>query len=128
MKKLISFITILLLAASPLFAQSKVTWPELKAFHHYMSGTFHPAEEGNLAPLKAQADSMLVSAKQWQASAIPDQFKPAETKAALEKLVQQCSLINTAVQAKEPDDKLLKLITDAHDIFHTIVGECRKPE
>lgn len=65
---------------------------------------------------------------QWQASAIPADFKPAETKAALAKLVFKCELISKAVSANQSDENLKTLITDAHDVFHTIVGECRKAE
>lgn len=103
-------------------------WPEMKNFHSFMSSTFHPSEEGNLAPLKAKADSMYMAAKQWQASAIPASYKPKETKVALEKLVKQCAEIKTSVANNAADDELKKLIANAHDVFHTIVKECRKED
>lgn len=107
-------------------AQTKpAQWAELKNFHHFMSTTFHPAEEGDFAPLKAKADSMLTAAKQWQAATIPAGFKPKETKAALDKLVKQCTAIKESVGANAPDADLKKQITAAHDVFHTIVKECR---
>jgi len=101
-------------------------WAELKAFHALMSKTFHPSEEGNFAPLKAKADSLLIAAKAWQASKIPADYKPEETQETLAKLVKQCNLIAGAVAAKADDVKLKVLIADAHDIFHKIVGECKK--
>ena len=101
-------------------------WAELKAFHALMSKTFHPSEEGNFAPLKAKADSLLIAAKAWQASKIPADYKPEETQETLAKLVKQCNLIAGAVAAKADDIKLKVLIADAHDIFHKIVGECKK--
>jgi hypothetical protein len=107
---------------------AKPVWKELKAFHSLMSAGFHPAEEGNFAPLIQKADSLLVAAKNWQASPIPADFKPAETKAALEKLVAQCARLKKAVDAKASNEVLLKQISEAHDVFHTIVGECRKAE
>ena len=65
------------------FAQTGKTttapWAELKAFHALMSKTFHPSEEGNFAPLRAKADSLLIAAKTWQASKIPADYKPEET-------------------------------------------------
>jgi hypothetical protein len=111
------------------FAQTKpAPWPEMKNFHHFMSTTFHPAEEGNFAPLKEKADSMLTAAKQWQAAAIPAGFKPKETKAALDKLVKQCTAIKEAVTTNAAEAELKKQITAAHDVFHTIVKECRDEE
>jgi hypothetical protein len=111
------------------FAQKATpSWPEMKTFHYYMASTFHPAEEGNLAPLKAKADSLYMAAKHWSETAIPSDFKPAETKAELTKLVAQCSMVKDAVAANKDDKELTKLITAAHDIFHKIVGECRKAD
>jgi len=119
----------LLLTATSIFAQSsKATWAEMKNFHHFMSTTFHPSEEGNLTPLREKADSMLIAAKQWQVSPIPANYKTEETKKALTKLVKQCTLIKKAVAKKATDNVLKKQISDAHDIFHTIVEECRKED
>ena len=101
-------------------------WPEAKAFHEYISSTFHPSEEGNYKPLREKTDSMLISAKAWQASKIPDNYKPDLTKETLEKLVKQCELIANAVKEKMADDKLKPLVIEAHEIFHKITGECRK--
>ncbi len=129
MKKIKILAIAMLATCSIAFAQKeKSKWPEMKAFHSFMSATFHPAEEGNFSPLKTKADSLLLSAKSWHASAIPSDFKPAETKAALVKLVAKCQAIQKAVASGQPDEKLKTLITEAHDIFHTIVGECRKAD
>jgi hypothetical protein len=107
----------------------KPVWPEMKAFHSFMSSSFHPAEEGNIAPLKAKADRLFITAMQWEASAVPSSFKLEETKVQLKKLVKQCADLKKAVAAKSVEDKkLVQMITEAHDTFHTIVGECRKAE
>ena len=130
MKKKIKLLAVALLATITIaFAQkAKPSWAQLKTFHSFLSTTFHPAEDGDFAPLKAKTESLLITAKLWQASAIPADFKPAETKAALAKLVNKCQAIQKAVAAKQPDDKLKTLITEAHDVFHTITGECRKAD
>lgn len=125
--RIVCFILALLPAIS--FAQQKkAAWPEMKTFHSYMASTFHPAEEGNLAPLKAKADSLLMAAQLWNQSAIPNNFKPEETKTELGKLVAQCTAVKEAVAAKKDDKELTALITNAHDIFHKIVGECQKAD
>lgn len=130
MNRKIKLLSVVLFAAmSVVSAQTKkAVWPQMKAFHAIMSATFHPAEEGNFAPLKAKADSLVIVAKQWQAAPVASDFKPAETKAALEKLVKQCVIVNDAVKENAGNEKLKKLITEAHDVFHTIAGECRKEE
>ena len=112
------------------FAQTgKVApWPELTAFHSLMAATFHPTEDGNFAPLKEKADSLMNAALAWYASPVPDSYKLNETKAEIKKLVAQCINISSAVKAKADDGKLKTLITGAHEIFHKIVGECKKPE
>ena len=101
-------------------------WPQMKTFHSYMAATFHPAEEGNFGPLKSKSDSLLIVAKLWQDSPIPSNYKNEETKTALKKLVKQCESVNKAVIKKSPDEELKKEITEAHEIFHHIVGECKK--
>lgn len=106
----------------------KPVWAELKAFHALMSTSFHPAEEGNFAPLKQKADSLFAAAKTWYASPIPDNYKPEETKATLKDLVYKTGALKKSVEAKATDEALLKLITEAHDVFHKIVGECRKED
>jgi hypothetical protein len=130
MKRKIQLLAVTLLTIiTAAVAQTKpAVWAEMKTFHSFMSTTFHPSEEGNLAPLKQKADSMLIAAKQWQASAIPDTYKPKETRQALKQLVKACKGIKGAVAAKATDDELKKKIAAAHDVFHTIVKECKKEE
>ncbi len=130
MKKKIQLLAVALLTIiTATVAQTKpAAWVEMKIFHSFMSTTFHPSEEGNLAPLKQKADSMFIAAKQWQASAIPDTYKPKETTKALKQLVKECKGIKNAVAANATDDELKKKIATAHDVFHTIVNECKKEE
>lgn len=123
-------ILICLVMALPfaLSAQEKSGWKEQNVFHDLMSHTFHPSENGNLKPLKAKADSLVWSAKQWKASAIPSDFKPKETAEQLTKLVKQCVAIQSAVKAKKDDAALTAMIKEAHETFHTVVKECKKGE
>jgi len=124
------FVIVLAMLPAAAFAQEKKSpsWPELKKFHSYMSSTFHPAEEGDFKPLKIKVDSMLIAAKVWQASEIPSNYKPVETKETLFKLVDQLTTLKAAVDANADDEKLKTMITDSHDIFHKIVGECKKTD
>lgn len=131
MKKALQLAVILaaLVPAIGFGQQSKVNWPQLKAFHEIMSASFHPAEEGNFAPLRANADNLFNAARTWQKSTIPeDQFKIKETKDALRRLTIDCAAVQKAVIANRTDAELLRLVTTAHDTFHRIVGECRQSE
>ena len=125
-------ITLLLLAsvifAGTSFAQTEKTavWPELASFHTIMAATFHPAEEGNFAPLKEKVAELYRAAKIWYASPIPANFKEEQTRITLLKLNNQCNDIWAQVNAKASDEKLKAMITEAHDTFHQIVGECKK--
>ena len=112
------------------FAQTeKNVWPEMTKFHSLMAGSFHPAEEGNFAPLRANADSLFAAAKAWQKSTIPaDKFKPKETKDALRNLMIDVAAVQKAVAANRSDAELRTLITKAHETFHSITGECRQHE
>lgn len=131
MKKVVQ-LAVILMALVPAIGfgqQSKVNWPELKTFHTLMSASFHPAEEGNFSPVRANAESLFNAARAWQKSAIPEeQFKTKETKAALKKLVIDCSALYKAVLANYTDAEILRLITQAHNTFHTIAEECRQQE
>ncbi len=129
MKKITVALMALILVAGTSFGQSKsAPWPEMKKFHSYMAATFHPSEDGDLKPLKEKADSLYEAAKAWQASAIPADYKPEETKATLKALIAKVETIVKLVKAGAADDILKKEISEAHDIFHKIVGECRKIE
>ena len=121
-------LAVIILAMLPFmsFAQSKKTvWPEMKKFHSFMSSSFHPTEEGDFKPLRENADSLLITAKAWASTKIPEGFKPELTKVTLVELVKKCEVIAGAVKEKTSDDELKVLITDAHDIFHKIVEKCR---
>ena len=110
------------------FGQSeKVAWPELKAFHDLMSASFHPAEDGNFAPIRANADNLFNAARAWQKSTIPTvKFKVKETKDALRRLVIDCGAVQKAVLANHDNAEILRLLTQAHNTFHTIVENCQQ--
>lgn len=106
----------------------KAEWKELKDFHSVMSKSFHPAEEGNLQPVKDNAGELVAKVKAWQSAVVPAGFKADETKKVLTELTAKCQEINKAVIDKKDDKELKALITQAHDIFHQIAEKCRQPE
>ena len=85
------FFSLFALSAQTLFAQHTAgAWKEMSDFHEVMSTTFHPAEEGNLQPLRMKAEELYTRAKSWKASAVPAGYDAAKTKDTLKRLVKQC--------------------------------------
>jgi len=126
---LLSVIVMLAFVPAISFAQeANKTWPELKAFHTVMSATFHPAEEGNLAPIKARSQELFMAARKWKQADIPAEYKKKETRETLKELEIKCGALQKAVEAKQTDEQIKTLLTEAHNIFHKIVAECRNGE
>lgn len=103
----------------------KDTWTTLKDFHKVMAQTFHPAEEGDLKPIRERSGEMLEKAKMLQTGPIPASFDKMEIKKAIADLVKGAEgLHKTASKKKSKDADLVKQLTALHDVFHTIQGLC----
>lgn len=125
MKKVRSLIIMITISLASLSAYSQeAKWQEMEDFHAVMSVTFHPAEDGNLKPLKEKSGNLAANAKTWQKGAVPEGFNAGVTKPILKRLVKQCNAINRAVAAGKPDAELKKMIIEAHEIFHEIKEKC----
>lgn len=123
MKKIALILIAMVAVTQGAFAQG---WKELSNFHHYMSDSFHPAENGDYKPLREKADSLYLSAVAWQLAPIPADYKEKETKETLAKLVGEVKAIAEAIKKGIDDKDLFTMINNAHDTFHKIVGECKK--
>ncbi|MBP6146965.1 MAG: hypothetical protein KA463_07240 [Flavobacterium sp.] len=99
-------------------------WPTIKDLHEVMSETFHPAEEGNLAPIKARSEEMMNKAAQLLKSEIPLEFKTDAILASAERLQLKSKALHKLVKSNGSNAEILKSITDLHDTFHEIVGLC----
>lgn len=125
MKKII-YTAIIALSTTFAIAQNKAEWKELKDFHTVMSQTFHPAEEGNLKPIRERSAEMVKAAEAWKKSAIPADYKNVkDIQETLNKLVDGSKNLDKQIKAKASDEEIKKSITALHDVFHTIVGLCR---
>ena len=115
----------LIFVANAVSAQSTFDkWPAIKEFHEVMSETFHPAEEGNLAPIKARSEEMMNKAAQLLKSEIPLEFKTDAILASAERLQLKSKALHKLVKSNGSNAEILKSITDLHDTFHEIVGLC----
>lgn len=122
--KILAIIAFVFTAAN-LSAQSSMDkWPALKDFHGVMSQTFHPAEEGNLEPIKARSEEMMNKAAALLKSDIPADLRTPAILASAEKLQVKSKALHKMVQAKASDADITKALTELHNIFHEIVGLC----
>jgi len=105
----------------PINAQENFTWKEMNSFHSTAMLSFHGAEDGKLKSTRDSSAAMLQSIKTWQASAIPAGHKASAIKTLLQKLADECTAINNAVDAKKADAELKPLVLKAHHTFHEII-------
>ena len=126
MKHLKTFLVLaLIVVANTISAQSTFDkWPAIKEFHEVMSQTFHPAEEGNLAPIKARSEEMMNKAAMLLKSDIPTEFRTDAILASAERLQIKSKALHKLVKSNGSDAAIVKSITDLHDTFHEIVGLC----
>jgi hypothetical protein len=109
-------------------AQEKKSWKEMDDFHAVMSSTFHPAEEGQLDPIKKRSQEMVDKAAAWQKSTAPEGYDKEKVEGSLKKLVQGTKELNKLVKAKSSDKVLKEKLSGLHDIFHEIMEKCEKGE
>lgn len=126
MKKLKALLILaLVVMANSVSAQSTFDkWPAIKEFHDVMSATFHPAEDGNLAPIKARSEEMMTKAAALLKATKPVEFRTKAILDASEKLKSQSLGLNALIMANGSDAAIVKELTEMHDIFHEIVGLC----
>ncbi len=101
-------------------------WPELKSFHSIMSQTFHPREEGNLQPIKERSKEMMEKATQLADSKIPLEYKTDAIVKAVEQLKSDTKKLHKMIGNKASDKEIIAALSALHDVFHQIVGLCKK--
>jgi len=111
---------------SQLVSAQTSEWKEKTEFHKIMSQTFHPAEEGNFAPIKSRIDEMETKAVAFKNSEIPADFGNKDAiKKSLKKLVKETKAFNKKIKSGASDEALKNDFMALHDTFHTIVGLCK---
>lgn len=100
-------------------------WAELESYHEVMSQTFHPAEEGNLKPIRSQAGELAARAQKWLDSKPPLMYDVPSIKAILVKLNTESKALAELVSKNGSDAEVKNSITALHDRFHEIIGACR---
>ena len=127
MKYLLGFVGLIGLMMMPDRMQGQSIfeqWPALDDFHEVMSQTFHPAEEGNLEPIKSRSGEMITKAKMLAKSDVPAAFANPAIIMATKKLVKGSKSLHKLVK-KGNDEAITTSLVGLHDVFHEIVGLCR---
>ncbi|UTA69042.1 DJ-1/PfpI family protein [Emticicia sp. 21SJ11W-3] len=99
-------------------------WPELDDYHTTMSQTFHPAEEGNLRPLYANASELALKSTVLRKSVIPAKYQKTGVKESVEILEKESIALAKLVKKKKTEEELKKAIYDLHDRFHEVMEKC----
>jgi phosphomevalonate kinase len=126
MKKLISTLFVVFALFTAVQAQEKKQWKEMHDFHGVMGSTFHPAEDGNLQPIRTRSQEMVEKAEAWKNSDAPEGYDKKAVKPTLKKLVAGSKEIDKLVKANASDKELTDKLTALHDVFHEIMEKCRK--
>lgn len=128
MKKIISALILGFVMITAVKAQEKKDWKEMHDFHGVMGSTFHPAEEGNLEPIRKRSQEMVDKAVAWNNSTPPAGYDKKAVKGTLKKLVDGAKEIDKMVKANASDKELVAKLSALHDVFHEIMEKCRKGE
>ena len=101
-------------------AASSDEWPQMDEFHMIMAESFHPfRDSADIAPAKANADSMVAIADKWLNSPLPEKVNNDEVKEMLQNLKSETE--EFAVLSKTDDPKAIgESLTKLHDHFHHI--------
>ncbi len=102
----------------------KDAWETLTGFHKVMSQTFHPAEEGDLQPIRSRSKELVLAAIKLKESPIPASFNTSDIKKAIADLVTGAQDLDKSIQKKAKDDVVKARLTALHDTFHLIQGLC----
>ncbi|WP_297515077.1 hypothetical protein [Flavobacterium sp.] len=116
------------LAFQNLQAQSATAkWAPLNEYHELLSKTFHPAEGGNLTPIKNSHDALVQKSEALDVATMPVDLKTSkavENIAVLQKLTKKLSELITN---RAPDVEVMRTFQNVHDVFHRIEEACNHP-
>jgi hypothetical protein len=101
-------------------------WPQKTAFHTVMSETFHPAESGNLDPIKKRSEELVKAAEAWMNSNPPADIEKPELRTKIRLLYRGSVELNNLIKNGGKDEEIKASLSKLHDLFHEIVGLCSK--
>jgi len=121
-----------LLAFAAFFALNSVSaetfterWPQIKAYHELMTKTYHPAESGDLEPIRTHSELLVQKAEALTVENMPKEFRNPKTIETLLVLKKQTKVVNDLVLEQAADHEITKALSALHDTFHKIVTMCQ---
>ena len=109
---------------SALSQTTKAKWTEMDDFHTIMAATFHPAEKGQLLPIKTNSDELAKKAVAWKNSTAPAGYDKTVIATKLQKLVKGAKELDKMVKSNATDAQLTVKLSNLHDVFHEIMEKC----
>ncbi|GAA4460719.1 hypothetical protein GCM10023093_03880 [Nemorincola caseinilytica] len=111
------------------FGQAKFNdWPEMRTFNSILAETFHPAEEGDLKPIKSRSHELFQNAKLINISPMPEKYDNEAVRKMVKKLVKETDKLNALIVRDEQSTAVMKQLNVVHDTYHEIAGMCKKEE
>jgi len=89
-----------------------------------MSRVYHPTEENNFEPLRNFAQTLADKSMELSTKEVPREIKTEALMKTVSRLQIKTQEVNKLVKSNASDEHLKKAITEAHDIYHEIVGMC----
>lgn len=115
-------IFILLLTICSQVQAQQPEWKEYKAFYDLVQPVLHPAEYGDLKPVKDSAELLMSRAKAWMESAIPAVYPATAIKKSLAELYRLCGDLVNGIRDHKTDEEIGILAIKVHNKFHYISG------
>ena len=111
---------------SPLLKYMELdTWKALKDFHKVLAETYHPAESGDLGPIKMYSSDLMLNALNMKTTTIPKSIDSPELRAHIDALVKESNALHKLVKKKMKDAVIKAKVFEVHEIFHKIQEECK---
>ena len=105
-------------SAQPIFEK----WIAIKEFNAILSQTLHPAQIGNLEPIKLRSEEIMNKAADLLKLDIPAEFRTKNILSSAEKLQLKSKKLHQLIVAKATDAEILKSLTELHQILQEITG------
>ncbi|HHP7241928.1 MAG TPA: hypothetical protein ACFCUD_09650 [Cyclobacteriaceae bacterium] len=102
-------------------ASEQEDWMKVKEdFHMALALTFHPAEEGNLQPLKDDYKSLVKLSSEWKGMPLPRNYKNPAMRDNLILLHNLSKGISELIKENKDESLLMEAIIKLHDQYHKI--------
>jgi len=97
------------------------SWDAVKEeYHHLMAFTFHPAEDGDLEPIKKDHAVMAEKAKEFAALGIPTEHSGKGLDVMVKKLQTETEALSALISKGASDEDIKTALFALHDVYHGV--------